>query len=96
MPRLAKTTARGLGTPHQRAKAKWKPTVDAGLAYCHAKLCLMPTRWIDPTLPWDMGHTEDRTAHTGPEHPRCNRTEGAIRGNRNRNAIRRPYRRWAL
>jgi hypothetical protein len=92
MYKLAKTTARGYGNAHQREKAKWKPVVDAGLAYCHAKLCLMPTRWIDPALVWELGHTEDRTAWTGPEHRRCNRVEGAIRGNRQR----RRHRRWVL
>ncbi len=92
MPTQASTTARGYGNTHQRQRAKWEPTVNAGLAHCHAKLCLMPTRWIDPALPWDLGHTEDRSRWTGPEHPRCNRSEGV----RRRNAKRRPHRRWAL
>jgi hypothetical protein len=34
----------------------------------------------------DLGHNADRTAWTGLEHRRCNRGEGASRGNR----IRRP------
>jgi hypothetical protein len=90
----ASTTARGYGRAHQLQRAKWQTTVNAGLAHCHAKLCLMPTRWIEPGSTWDLGHTEDRTAWTGPEHTRCNRSEGSHRYWQRR--ARRPPRRWAL
>ncbi len=92
MYRLAKTTARGYGHRHQKQRAKWQPTVDAGQAWCHAALCLMGDRWIEPGSQWDLGHTIDRTGWTGPEHARCNRCEGS----RRRAANRRPHRRWAL
>jgi hypothetical protein len=78
------TTARGYGADHQRLRAEWDAYVQAGDAYCHAAICLQETRWIEPGTPWDLGHTPDRQAYTGPEHPKCNRTEGARRGNRNR------------
>lgn len=74
---------------HQQQRAKWKPTVDAGLATCHAKRCLMSSRIIVPDYTkrgdgWDVGHSEDRSRWTGPEHARCNRSEGATRGNKAR------------
>jgi hypothetical protein len=95
MPSQAKTAARGYGNHHQRERAKWEPLVEAGQVDCHAKLCLMPTRWIEPGSIWHLGHTEDRTTWTGPEHPRCNCTEAAIRRHAMRNSRRHP-RRWVF
>ncbi len=90
MARWQGTTAqRGYGTPHRKLRARWKPVVDAGHGICHAAICLMPTRHITPGTPWHLGHTPDRTAWTGPEHERCNESDGARRGNRNRPSPRR-------
>lgn len=93
MPTSQSTTARGYGHQHQLEKAKWQPVIDAGHGTCHATICLEPTRTIQPDAAWDLGHTPDRTSYTGPEHPRCNRSEGARRGNKQRN---RGPRRWIL
>ncbi len=71
------TTARGYGAKHQKERATWQPIVDAGMAHCHAVRCLKADRWIKPGTAWDLGHNEDRTAWTGPEHASCNRTAGA-------------------
>ena len=93
------TTARGYGRAHQLERARWKPIVDAGQADCHAETCLMGDRWIEPGTPWHLGHTVDRTAWTGPEHARCNTSEGATRGNQARGAPTPPPtepRRWLL
>lgn len=79
------TTSRGYGATHQREREAWahgtggRPSVDRGEAHCHARVCLMPTRRIRPGEPWDLGHTPDRTAWTGPEHRRCNRADGGRR-----------------
>lgn len=73
------TTHRGYGGQHQTLRAKWKRVVDAGNAQCHATICLHRTRWIAPGQPWDLGHTPDRTAWTGPEHRACNRADGGRR-----------------
>lgn len=73
---MAKTAARGYGGPHVKLRDQWKPLVDSGQASCHAAICLMPSRRIQPGTPWDLGHTPDRTTWTGPEHQRCNRADG--------------------
>lgn len=74
------TTQRGYGSAHQRQRDAWTPKVKTGQVQCHAVICLEPTRRIAPGTDWDLGHTPDRTAWTGPEHQRCNRSEGGRRG----------------
>lgn len=81
----ASTTARGYGTQHQRERKRWAPVVARGDAYCTETLCLIErdggSRWIEPGAAWDLAHTPDRLAYLGPAHSRCNRSEGAERGN---------------
>jgi hypothetical protein len=77
---MARTAARGYDARHQAERARWQPAVDAGEAECHATVCLWPSRRIPPGVDWDLGHTDDRTGWTGPEHARCNRAAGARRG----------------
>ncbi|GAA2516751.1 hypothetical protein [Winogradskya humida] len=88
----ASTTSRGYGADHQAERERWVPKVKAGFVDCHAVDCVEDSRWIAPGGDWDLGHTPDRTAWTGPEHPRCNRAEGGRRGaavtNAQRGAIR--------
>lgn len=84
MPKPGQTTARGYGWAHQKARASWRPVVDAG-----GVVCARCGRPIAPGSPWDLGHTADRQAYTGPEHMRCNRQDGGRRGNRVRWAARR-------
>ena len=74
------TTARGYGSKHQRERARWKPAVDAGLAYCRQPVCLQRSRWIPPGTDWALGHTDDRSAYLGPCHALCNQRDGARRG----------------
>jgi hypothetical protein len=79
--------ARGYGREHRAEKARLNPIVEQHGALCHAKRCLMSSRVIPPGTrsdEWDLGHTIDRTRWTGPEHPLCNRSEGATRGNKAR------------
>lgn len=65
------TTARGYGAAHQRERKRWQPIVEAGEATCAR--CNEP---IEATSKWDLGHNEDRTEWTGPEHVKCNRSAG--------------------
>lgn len=88
------TTQRGYGSAHQRIRKQWEPIVEAGEADCHEDICLMPSRWIEPGSPWDLGHTPDGTAYIGPCHVRCNRSEGAARGNAQRSPAWRTSRYW--
>jgi hypothetical protein len=82
------TRERGYSGQHPKLRAQWQPIVDAGRAYCHATICVMLTRWIQPGTPWNLGHTPDRDRWTGPEHERCNKSDGARRGNRMRRQAR--------
>jgi hypothetical protein len=75
VPRPGSTAARGYGHAHERERARWKPKVEAGLVHCAR--CRQP---IEPGRPWDLGHTDDRTTWTGPEHVTCNRRAGAVNG----------------
>jgi hypothetical protein len=80
MAAKATTTERGYGSKHQQLRDQWTPKVTAGLVNCHAVVCVESSRHIRPGSDWDLGHTPDRTRWTGPEHQRCNRTEGGRRG----------------
>lgn len=69
--------ARGYDAAYDRARARWKPKVEAGEVDCHALTCLEPIRRILPTALWDLGHDDnDRSIIRGPEHRKCNRSAG--------------------
>lgn len=75
MPRLASTTARGYGYAHQQLRAWWaKELKRVGVLPCAR--CGGDIHHGDK---WDLGHTDDRTAYTGPEHRTCNRRDGGKR-----------------
>nr|DAQ97196.1 MAG TPA: HNH endonuclease bacteriophage, HNH Endonuclease, DNA.52A [Caudoviricetes sp.] len=63
---------RGYGAAHRRERAWWQAAMDAGAVPICAK-CNKP---VLPSQPWDLGHTDDRKAWTGPEHRSCNRRDG--------------------
>lgn len=92
MPRSGSREDRGYDYSHRQLREWWSTKIKAGeVVLCHARICLEEQRRITPPMPWDLGHTEGRTAWTGPEHRRCNRSEGATRGNKIP-----PRRRWKL
>jgi hypothetical protein len=68
-------SSRGYGAPHVAVRARYACLVDAGEAVCAR--CGIP---ILPGDEWDLGHSEDRSSYTGPEHSRCNRSAGGRNG----------------
>ena len=62
---------RGYDAAHDRLRADWVPRVATGRV-----TCARCGNRIHPGTPWDLGHTDDRTAYTGPEHAACNRSAG--------------------
>lgn len=63
---------RGYGKAHQTLRRQWENRFRRGEEH-NCERCGEP---VDPNGPWDLGHTEDRTAWTGPEHVSCNRKAG--------------------
>lgn len=75
------------GPAHRKERARWAAIVNAGQADC----CLCG-RWIEPGAAWDLDHLPGTTDYRGAACARCNRSEGASRGNRMRGR----GTRWAL
>ena len=82
------TTQRGYGWAHIQVRnallARWRPGDPC--ARCGQPMLY---RWIlrpdgRRVSAIDLGHTTDRSGWVGLEHRRCNRGEGARRGNRMR------------
>lgn len=73
---MATTTERGYGHAHQQERKAWaKELKKVGVLPCAR--CGQPIYDGDE---WDLGHTDDRSAYTGPEHSRaCNRADGGRR-----------------
>lgn len=86
MPR-ASTTARGYGAKHQAERARWERRLKNGHTATCAR-CGKPIRHGDT---WDLGHTDDRTAWTGPECRACNRSAGARNSHGQRQLTRRDW-----
>ena len=77
---MLSTTERDYGAEHQAERRRLQQQMDGGAVFgCASTDCLLPGVPIDKDTLWDLGHTRDRTAWTGPEHRVCNRTEGARR-----------------
>ncbi len=62
---------RGYGTEHVQQRQRWAPHVATGQVLCAR--CHQP---IPPCTPWDLGHNDERTGWSGPEHAVCNRSAG--------------------
>ncbi len=62
---------RGYDAEHDHFRARLAPQVATGQVPCAR--CHQP---IPAGTPWDLGHTDDRTRWSGPEHAVCNRSAG--------------------
>lgn len=60
---------RGYDKQHQALRARWQTRIDAGET---VRCATCPTILSDRA--WDLGHTEDRTRHIGPQCIPCNRS----------------------
>lgn len=61
---------RGYDAEHDRLRRQYERDGVVGLD------CARCGQMILPGQPWDLGHTDDRTGWTGPEHATCNRSAG--------------------
>jgi hypothetical protein len=60
--------------------------------WCMQSECVMPTRWIPPWAPVDLGHDDAGIELIGATHRFCNRRDGGKRKGKNS----RPRRCWTL
>lgn len=72
------------GSGHQRERRKYQARLDAGEVIPCAR-CDQDITMHDE---WDLGHTDDGTAWTGPECVPCNRSAGGRNGAHATNAKR--------
>ena len=83
-------------TPEHRAARKSIDQAQARgeILLCVEPICVMTSREILPDQPADVCHDTSGTVIIGPGHSRCNRLEGAVRGERTRKGSK--ALRWAL
>lgn len=87
----ASSARRGYNASHKSLRRKWEQRLAQG----EEVFCARCGKPIDPKGDWDLGHTEDRTAWTGPECVPCNRGAGGRNGADKVNAARRmTFRDW--
>jgi hypothetical protein len=72
------TDERGYGADHQAARRRALATMQDG------DLCCLCRRPMYRRQPLDLDHTPRRDGYRGLAHARCNRRDGAIRGNKAR------------
>ena len=72
------------GPGHKRERRRWSYILSQeGVLPCAR--CQGPIHHGDA---WDLGHNDERTAWTGPEHVSCNRSAGGRNGAKVTNAKR--------
>ena len=69
------TAQRGYGTTHRQLRAGYAARLARGETFTCAK-CGQP---VTNGMTWHLGHTDDRTTWTGPEHDHCNLADAGRR-----------------
>ena len=72
------TNDRDYGARHKAVRAEYARAMEGGFVF----LCPRCDLAVDPQLPWDLDHTDDRTGYLGPAHRTCNRRAAAEKKNR--------------
>ena len=83
-------------TEYRAARVRLDVEVKAGRGWCVQPECIMTTRYIPPHTPWDVAHDDSGLVILGAAHRRCNRRDGAVRGNKMRARKSVTVRRWRL
>jgi len=81
-PQKQATRHRGYGKAHKELRAYWDKKIKAGTQPACSR-CGYPVQATDT---WDLDHTDDRSGYLGPAHAHCNRSAGADKVNKKRNA----------
>ena len=71
------------GEEHQALRAQIAEKIRQRGGTCMERICVMPSRRIEPTAYWHLAHDhESGGAHDylGPSHPECNEAEARGRG----------------
>ncbi len=83
----ASSTVRGYGTTHQRLRRRL-------LSQAYGQPCTRCGQVMEHGQSLDLDHTDDRTGYRGFSHSHCNRSAGAKKRNRLRQAASRFRSRW--
>ncbi|MBC7939097.1 MAG: hypothetical protein H7Z19_04915, partial [Chitinophagaceae bacterium] len=62
---------------YRTTKRRWTERITAE----GGALCYRCGEWIGAGEPWDLGHDDATGQVRGPEHSKCNRSDGARKGN---------------
>ena len=68
---------------HRAERGKYVDVIRGHGGICMEKVCIKPTRRIEPGAYWHLGHDHERGGqrdYVGPVHPECNRHEAEQRG----------------
>ena len=71
------------GEHHQLERAKYAKAIRASGGHCMERICVMPSRRIEPGAYWHLAHDHvsgGPSDYLGPAHPECNEQEARERG----------------
>ena len=71
------------GAYHRALRRKYAKVITAGDGVCTERICIMPSRRIEPGAYWHLAHDHQKGGaadYLGPAHPECNENEAMARG----------------